>query len=330
MLFTSLLCVVPPALGAGHKGTVTIEISLTETEKSERAEIWLPYPLSDANQTITDASIFGNAESMGIENDPQSGAVYLHALWTKPAATPVLTLRFDIDSHYRKFKKLKETSTTFPVEVLPFLKTAGFIPDDDPLFADTVKTLKKEPSILKRAAMAYDWVIDNTFRDNDIRGCGLGLPARTLQEMGGAGKCADISAVFVALARASGIPARDVYGLRMASPKSGEITGDFHCWAEFYLPGAGWIPADPADVRKAMLADNIELKDAGKLKEFFWGGDDLFRIALHRDARGIVLSKATNRNPLTYFMYPYAEVDGEPKDFFSPQDFAYKVSLELD
>ena len=44
------------------------------------------------------------------------------------------------------------------------------------------------------------------------------------------------------------------------------------------LPGTGWVPTDPADVRKAMLADKVELKDADKLKEFFWAGDDLFRI----------------------------------------------------
>jgi transglutaminase-like putative cysteine protease len=136
--------------------------------------------------------------------------------------------------------------------------------------------------------------------------------------------------VYLAVARASGIPARDVYGLRMASPKTGEITGDFHCWLEFYLPGTGWVPMDPADVRKAMLTEKLELKDAGKWVEFFWGGDNLFRIALNRGARDMVLSDATEAEPLTYFMYPYAEVNGEVKDFFSPTDFKYTVTLNLD
>ena len=89
------------------------------------------------------------------------------------------------------------------------------------------------------------------------------------------------------------------------------------------------MPADPADVRKAMLADKVELKDADKLKEFFWAGDDLFRIALNRDTRGTVLSETTRKSPLTYFMYPYAEVDGSPRNWFSPKDFTYKVTLEL-
>jgi hypothetical protein len=29
-------------------------------------------------------------------------------------------------------------------------------------------------------------------------------------------------------------------------------------------------------------------------------------------------------------MYPYAEVNGEAKDFFSPADFKYTVTLNMD
>jgi len=77
------------------------------------------------------------------------------------------------------------------------------------------------------------------------------------------GKCADINAVFVALARSAGIPARDVYGIRIADSargykslgKSGDITKAQHCRAEFYAAGYGWFPVDPADVRKVILEE---------------------------------------------------------------------------
>ncbi|MDR1574505.1 MAG: transglutaminase family protein [Treponema sp.] len=314
----------------GHKGTVTFKVELLDAEKARSAKVWLPYPLSDASQTISNVNIKSDSQTHGIENDPKNGAVYLVASWENPGATPTLTLTFDIDSHYKKLGELREVDAPFPPEVLPYLEGSEALPLDDPLFADVAGEFKKEKSILKRARLVYDWVIENTFRDNSIKGCGLGLPVCTLADLNGAGKCADISSVYLAVARASGIPARDVYGLRMASPKNGEITGDFHCWLEFYLPGTGWTPIDPADVRKAMLTEELELKDAGKWVEFFWGGDKLFRIALNRGARDMILSEATEAYPLTYFMYPYAEVNGEAKDFFSPADFKYTVTLNLD
>ena len=89
--------------------------------------------------------------------------------------------------------------------------------------------------------------------------------------------------------------------LRVAQPKSGDISTAFHCWAQFYLPETGWVVADPADVRKMMLDDKIELKDAGQWKKFFWGGDDLFRVALEEDARGVVFNPPQKGEPLDYF-----------------------------
>src|SRR5256885_10738243 len=73
------------------------------------------------------------------------------------------------------------------------------------------------------------------------------------------GKCADLNALFVGLARASGLPARDVYGIRVARSELGykslgawsdHVTKSQHCRAEVYLEGYGWVPVDPADVRK--------------------------------------------------------------------------------
>ncbi len=136
--------------------------------------------------------------------------------------------------------------------------------------------------------------------------------------------------MFVTMARAAGIPARDVFGLRLADPKNGDISTAFHCWTQFYLPGTGWVTADPADVRKMMLEHNIVLKDAGKWEKFFWGGDDLFRVALEKDARGVVFDPPQKGQPLGYFMYPFAQVDGKDLDYFSPKDFSYTVGFQTD
>jgi hypothetical protein len=78
------------------------------------------------------------------------------------------------------------------------------------------------------------------------------------------GKCADLNALYVGLARAAGLPARDVYGIRIAKSDLGykslgtsseNITKAQHCRAEVYIGGFGWVSVDSADVRKVVLEE---------------------------------------------------------------------------
>ncbi len=78
------------------------------------------------------------------------------------------------------------------------------------------------------------------------------------------GKCADLNALYVGLARAAGLPARDAYGIRLAKsdlgyrslgPPTESVTKAQHCRAEVNLAGYGWVPVDPADVRKVVLEE---------------------------------------------------------------------------
>ena len=113
------------------------------------------------------------------------------------------------------------------------------------------------------------------------------------------------------LARAEGIPAREVFGIRMPKGKEGEITKSQHCWAEFYSPGYGWVVVDPADVRKAILEKKITLQEAQPLREYYFGAVDENRVAFGT-GRDLRLNPPQQGKPLNYFMYPYAEADGKP------------------
>lgn len=310
-------------------GTVTFNIKPSVLENSKKARLWIPYPLSDEYQSLTDIKVEGNFNASGVYKDPVSGAIFYYAEWMPVKDKPYLEISFHVTLKSRKISSLSDSNDPIPAIIKKYLKSTEWVPSKD--FKDLAKKITRgKKSILQKARAVYDWTVENTYRDPNVKGCGLALPGRTLNEQRGGGKCADISAVYVSIARAAGVPARDVYGLRLADPKTGDITSGFHCWAEFYLPGTGWVPVDPADVRKMMLVHDLELKDANKWREFFWGGDDLFRIVLEKDARGVVFQPGQKGSPLNYLMYPFGQVDDETLNYFDPKNFVYSVSFEKD
>lgn len=328
LLFALALPVAAQAAG----GTLTYTVEPNVLEHSKTARVWLPYPLSGDDQTVSQVKVEGNYATSGVYADPASRAVYLFADWPTLTEKPRLSLSFHVDSNFKKGAPLTESKEPIPADIKSrYLASTEWIPADC-YKAEAAKAVKGKTGVLAKAKAIYDWTVSHTFRDPNVKGCGLGIPGRTLTDMQGGGKCADISTVFVTMARAAGIPARDVFGIRLAAPKTGEVTGDFHCWAEFYLPGHGWVMVDPADVRKMMLVNNLELGDprTKQWSDFFWNGDDLFRVTLAKEARGVRFNPPQAGPELNYFMYPFGQVDGESLNYFDPASFRFKVSFTAD
>jgi transglutaminase-like putative cysteine protease len=153
------------------------------------------------------------------------------------------------------------------------------------------------------------------------------------------GKCADLNAIFVGMARSVGIPARDVYGVRLApsafgykalSGNSANITRAQHCRAEVYLAGHGWTAMDPADVAKVMREETSEwIKTASHPlvspvnQRLFgsWEGNWLaFNVA-----HDVALPGAEGPK-IGFFMYPVAETANERLDSLDPDNFKYVMS----
>ncbi|MEM6891070.1 MAG: transglutaminase family protein [Pseudomonadota bacterium] len=86
--------------------------------------------------------------------------------------------------------------------------------------------------------------------------------------VGGSGVCQDHAQIFIAAARAAGMPARYVSGYLMMNDRISQDAS--HAWAEVHLEGLGWIGFDVSngispDARYIRIAVGLDYKDAAPL-----------------------------------------------------------------
>lgn len=321
-----LLLFIKINTAAGNEGTVTISIDLKTPQETASARLWLPYPVSNKDQQIADIQVQGNYSDSAVYREPVSGALYLYTAWRENISKRTLKFSFKVNTRERIHEKLTDNGEPVPAEIKKYLTATPLIPTDGEILELAEQITAKHKSILEKSRAVYDWMVVNTKRDPNVRGCGLGIVEQTLVKR--SGKCADLSTVYVALARAAGVPAREVFGLRLSNNAKQDITGGYHCWAEFYLPGTGWVQVDPSDVLKIMLAKGITLEQAAPYREYYFGAVDEHRIVLENGGRGIDLIPRQKAGPVNYLMYPYAEINGKALDYFNPEKFSYTVSYK--
>ena len=314
---------------AGNRaGEVTMEFDLSAQPSDQVVRLWVPYPVSSQDQMIRHIRLDGNPANTGVYTVPANGTPLLYAEWPEGSKSRKLTLSFEVarDELQRGDLPTKEPAWN-STDYAEYLAPTSIGPTDGAVKELADKIVAGNSTVLERARAIYDWTVENMYRDPDTRGCGKGDVCYLLIKPGG--KCTDISSVFVALCRAAGVPAREVFGLRLGKKAEQDITTWQHCWSEFFLPGYGWVPADPADVLKAMLVEKLKL-DSPRivgLRDYFWGGIDAYRFQL-ASGRDLILNPAQAGEPLNTFGYPYAEVGGKALDFYDPKSFVYRFSFK--
>jgi hypothetical protein len=85
----------------------------------------------------------------------------------------------------------------------------------------------------------------------------------------------------------------------MPESKAEEDISGYHCWAEFYIDGIGRVPVDASEASKNPAK-----------REYFFGAIDADRV-MFTYGRDIRLSAEQKGEPLNYFIYPYAESNGQ-------------------
>jgi transglutaminase-like putative cysteine protease len=324
VLFICVIC--SNALSKTHSGVIVMQVDLSGRSQGQTARLWIPYPVSDRDQLISDIQISGDYSNIGVYTDRYYGTPILYAEWPKDATSRKLKFSFKVERQEvsRRIFPNQEPNWN-PADYEKYLKPTSLGPIGGEVKKQADAITKGKKTVMKKAKAIYDWICENMYRDPKTIGCGKGDVCQLLERPGG--KCTDISSVFIALARASGVPAREVFGVRLGKKPQQDVTTWQHCWAEFFLPGYGWVSVDPADVRKKMLVEKLDLKDAktNAYRDYFWGSIDPYRVVIAH-GRDIVLNPPQKGAPLNTFGYPYAEVGGHPIDFYDPASFVYRIT----
>lgn len=303
------------------------------------ARAWVPLPgfaADDWNRPGKTAWT-GNAAKAAIKRGKADGLEMLVVEWKKDERAPVVEITSRVSVRDRAVDFSKPSAAVLPKKDRAyFLRATERIPTDGIVKETSDKITQGAASDLDKARLIYAWVVENTFRDPKTRGCGSGDVAAMLKSGHFGGKCADINALYVGLARAAGLPARDIYGLRVAPSKFGykslgaksEIVSKAqHCRAEVFLSQYGWVPADPADVRKVMLeeaegglpADDPKVVAVRDKLFGAWEGNWL----AYNSAHDVTLPGSGPK--IAFLMYPQGEVMAVQLDCLDPDSFKYVI-----
>ena len=257
--------------------------------------VWIPLPRARAAQGISDVKIDSPYDWQRF-TEKEFGNEYAVAKIPAP-----LTGELVIQIHFhgtRNAVAIKQTQHVTPSssEIERALRADRMV-----TLSPRVKKLSQEitagkTTTMDKAQAIYQYVMTTMKYDKTIPGWGNGDTERACDIK--AGNCTDFHSLFMSLARAQGIPTRFVIGFPLP-PGDGKIPG-YHCWAEFYVTGKGWVPVDASDASKsndpAMRAMLFGHLPANRV-EFTMGRD-------------LVLTPATSE-PLNFFIYPRLEAKGK-------------------
>lgn len=286
-------------------------LSFAFPENSQEVRVWIPLPASDPYQE-TKVLYVNSPFKYEISQDPEFGnrMFYFDIKPSPGKRDAVIKIRYSI-----KRKERRSASTQSPrlqeknerMSLKGYLESRGLEMVTKRIEKIALMTTKGAEDPLKKARALYDYVLKTMIYDKSGEGWGRGDSVYACDVR--KGNCTDFHSLFITLARAVQIPARFRMGIPLSSNPAGVPSGSYHCWAEFFIDGKGWIPVDISEAWKKP-----------KKAEYFFGNLDSDRIHL-TTGREILLSPRQAGDPLNYLSKPYIEVDGKAFHDFSLQRF---------
>jgi transglutaminase-like putative cysteine protease len=280
--------------------------------------IWIPLPQSDPYQTIGSLKI-ESPFSYAKHRDPEYGNEYLYL--QIPAAQVSSLEEVRVSFQVTRQEHRVELSA-HPVSAQSrgvgapglqrFLQPDRRVPLQGVIAELAAQETRGIRDPVEKARAIYNYVIATMRYDKSGTGWGNGdaIWACTAKR----GNCTDFHSLFIGMMRAAGIPARFEIGFPLPADQHDGTVPGYHCWAQFYVEPYGWIPVDASEAWKHP-----------DKKDYFFGAhdDNRLQFTIGRDIR---LDPPQRGDPLNYFIYPYAELDGKPFALESKFSFQDRLS----
>ena len=334
---------------------VTYHFDLKSDQKVFEARLWNPMPYNSDYQQVKKLTFSGNYSHFNLNRDNSADADILYADWNKSDKPKRLDINMIVETKYRSvpIKTIEEASKKnlpLPNSVKKYLKATSHIPTDGIIKGLADRIVQGKTDRFEKVKAIYNWCTSHTFRDSKVIGCGSGdvgkmVTKKQVEDVykNGyfGGKCTDLSSLFTAITRAAGIPAREVFGIRLGKSHFSKALGKSddkgfatistwqHCRAEYYIPGAGWIPTDPADITKLELVENIKYNNpkVQELNKKYLHSWEMNWIGFNH-GRDFILSPKPQQYPINMLGYPYAESGDDVFNYYQPKSFSYTITSQ--
>ena len=276
--------------------TYAVEADALPTD--EVIDLYFPLPVQDDRQELLDETLQSSHPGK-VMQEAAHGNRYYHVQRLAGDDSPVIT------SFTWRVRREEAKATAAPdadgQTLATYLAPNRLVPVGHEVLEPILKeihALRKSGSPADTSRAIYDWIVDNVEYKKVGTGWGNGDTFWACSER--YGNCTDFHALFIALARTEGIPARFEIGFPVPMDKESGDIGGYHCWVQFYLPESGWVPIDASEAAKHP-----------EMRELYYGSHPANRVHFST-GRDLLLSSATQTQPLNYFIYPYVEVAGKP------------------
>jgi transglutaminase-like putative cysteine protease len=303
LLAACWMSLAQPAIRATRQFQFNYEVRLPALPNANAAlRLWIPLPSSDGQQRIEALQIRSAAPYQVLQEAEFGNRYAFVEIPPQQLRNPqTIRIQFRAQRHENRVPVQPVRRTRLDAGEAAalgrFLRPDRLVPLDGVVgeLARQVTAGLDEP--LAKARAIYDFVVATVRYDKSGQGWGRGdaVFACTARR----GNCTDFHSMLIGMMRSAGLPARFEIGFSIPRDSSaGEIPG-YHCWAQFYLPGTGWVPVDASEAWKNP-----------RLRDYFFGAHDADRV-LFSVGRDLHLEPAPQAGPLNFFIYPHAELNGE-------------------